>query len=98
MKYWETASQEDLQRIHDGVCQVLEGIGMRIKHKETVDILVGAGAKRIDDETVRIPRAMVERSIESALSSGSPVFGRRPDFIKALAWKKKKSESPIWRR
>jgi len=80
MKYWETASQEDLQRIHDGVCQVLEGIGMRIKHKETVDILVGAGAKRIDDETVRIPRAMVERSIESA-PSNFKFYDRRGGFL-----------------
>ena len=80
MKYWETASQEDLQRIHEGACQVLEEIGMRIKHKETVDILVGAGAKRIDDETVKIPRALVERSIERAPATFR-FYDRRGGFL-----------------
>jgi trimethylamine--corrinoid protein Co-methyltransferase len=80
MKYWETASQEDLQRIHEGACQVLEEIGMRIRHKETVDILVSAGAKRIDDETVKIPRHLVERSIESAPESFR-FYDRRGGFL-----------------
>src|ERR1039458_8979592 len=64
--YWESASQEDLRRIHEGACQVLEEVGMRMKDRETVDILVGAGAKGVDDETVKIPRTLVERAIQSA--------------------------------
>jgi trimethylamine--corrinoid protein Co-methyltransferase len=66
MKYRETTSKKDLERIHDGACRVLEEIGMRIKCREVVDLLAGAGAKRVDDQTVRIPREMVERSIERA--------------------------------
>jgi len=46
MNYRE-ATQEDLERIDEGACQVLEGIGVRIKHKGTVYTLVGTGAKRI---------------------------------------------------
>jgi trimethylamine--corrinoid protein Co-methyltransferase len=80
MKYWETVSKEDLQRIHDGACHVLEEIGMRIKHKETVDILGGAGAKRINDETIKIPRALVERSIESAPPTFR-IYDRRGGFL-----------------
>lgn len=80
MQYWETASQGDLQQIHEAACHLLEEIGMRIKHKETVDILVGAGAKRVDDETVKIPRSLVERSIQSAPATFR-VYDRRGGFL-----------------
>jgi len=80
MRYWETASEEDLDRIHEAACQLLEEIGMRIKHKETVDILAGAGARQIDHETVKIPRDLVERSIESAPETFR-FYDRRGGFL-----------------
>jgi trimethylamine--corrinoid protein Co-methyltransferase len=80
--YWESASHEDLRRIHEGAWQVLEEVGMRMKDRETVDILVGAGAMRVDDETVKIPRTLVERAIQSAPPTFR-VYDRRGDFSRS---------------
>ena len=66
MRYWEPATEEDLDRIHEAACRVLEELGMRIRNREAVDILVQAGALRVDEETVRIPRELVERAIRLA--------------------------------
>ena len=66
MNHWEAATGSELDAIHDGACQVLEEAGVRFRSDEIVDVLTGLGATRTDDYTVRIPRSVVERSIESA--------------------------------
>jgi len=49
---------------------------MRIHWPEAIEMLAGAGATRVDDRTVRIPRSLVEQAIESAPAT-FPVYDRR---------------------
>ena len=59
-------TDEELDRIHEAACRMLSEQGMRIRNQEAIDVLVSAGATKMDDETVRIPRRLVEQSVASA--------------------------------
>jgi trimethylamine--corrinoid protein Co-methyltransferase len=76
MRYWEPAAEEDVDRIHDAACRMLGEMGMRIRNQAAVEVLADAGATRIDQETVRIPRWLTGRCIESA-PSAFKVYDRR---------------------
>ena len=62
MTYWEPLLANEVERLHAAACRRLEEPGMRIQHPETVDILVAAGARSVDDRAVHIPRELVDRS------------------------------------
>lgn len=64
MTYWSAATGAEVDMLHDGACRILNELGMRIEHPQAVEILAGAGAKTVNDHTVRIPRQLVEQSIE----------------------------------
>ena len=68
MKYWEPVTEQELDMIHDGACELLEDVGMLFGEPKAVDILVEAGAIRVDEKTVKIPRAMVEQAIKDTPS------------------------------
>lgn len=68
MKYWEPVTEQELEMIHEGACELLEEVGMLFGDPKAVDILVEAGATRVDEKTVRFPRAMVEQAIQDAPS------------------------------
>ncbi|MBI3985803.1 MAG: trimethylamine methyltransferase family protein [Lentisphaerae bacterium] len=76
MQYWEAVGKEDIEQIHESACRMLEELGMRIRNPEVVAVLLDAGAKKVDDQTVRIPRELVEQSISRAPETFE-VFDRR---------------------
>lgn len=62
-------TDEKIQAIHDGALHVLETTGIDVAHEEARSMLLGAGARREGERRIMIPRALVERSIESAPGS-----------------------------
>jgi len=60
-------SNEDMARIHDGSCAILEQVGARVRHPRMLGILEEAGLP-VDHENERVgfPRASVEGFIERA--------------------------------
>lgn len=76
MQYWEPVGKDDIEQIHESACRMLEELGMRIRNPEVIAVLLGAGAKKVDDQTVRIPRELVEQAISRAPEQFT-VFDRR---------------------
>ncbi|HUT59307.1 MAG TPA: trimethylamine methyltransferase family protein [Phycisphaerae bacterium] len=90
-------SPEEARRFHAASLRVLETIGVRIEHPESVDLLLGAGARRGDDGRVLIPGRMVNEALEKAvkgfgmydrlggeafrMEAGNTVFGTGSDAI-----------------
>ena len=66
MRYWEPVNDSDLDRIHEAACQILDELGIRIRDPESLEVLEKAGARRSADDTVLLPRDLIERAIESA--------------------------------
>ena len=66
MRYWEPATDHDLDKIHEAACRILAELGVRIHSREALDVLAGAGATIVNKNVARIPRDLVERSIASA--------------------------------
>ena len=88
MRYWEPLAAPQLDQLHDAACRVLAELGVRIQHPVAGAVLAGAGARVLalsgvegmDGQTVRFPRALVERAIASATASFE-VFDRRGDSL-----------------
>jgi trimethylamine--corrinoid protein Co-methyltransferase len=76
MGYWTPLTEADLDQIHEAACRILAELGMIIRHRRAVEVLVAAGARRIDATTVRIPQELVEQAIELAPATFS-VYDRR---------------------
>ena len=76
LKNWEVVTDKEIDAIHDAACQILEELGMRIHEPEAIDVLVKAGARKVNDNTVQIPREMVEKAIE-AVPAECTVYDRR---------------------
>ena len=66
MHWWEPLNDNELGKIHESACHMIEEQGMRIGHPEAVNILLKAGARKIKQDVLCFPRDLVERSIESA--------------------------------
>jgi trimethylamine--corrinoid protein Co-methyltransferase len=61
-------SDEDLDRLHHAALRVLEEVGARIMTEEGRRLLVDAGCSLEGEDLVKIPRAPVERALETAPS------------------------------
>lgn len=59
-------SQDEVESIHRATMEVLEQTGVLIGSPEARDILAKAGAKRADDEIMKIPQWMVADALASA--------------------------------
>ncbi len=59
-------SQTEVEKIHEAALTALEEIGLADAPPSGVEILTGAGAILGDDERIRFPRDLVERSLEMA--------------------------------
>jgi len=62
-------TDEKIQAIHDGALRVLETTGIDVAHEGARSMLVDAGARQEGELRIRVPRELVERSIESAPGS-----------------------------
>ncbi len=65
MSYLKFLSESEIEAIHQATLRILDETGVVLKHKETQDLLVAAGA-RVDGERVKFPPELVERCIASA--------------------------------
>ena len=61
-------SDEDLERLHAASLRVLEEVGARIMTVEGRALLLEAGCTLEGEDLVKIPRALVERALETAPS------------------------------
>jgi len=62
-------SEQEVQAIHNGVIRLLEEVGMQVKSKTAFEYFAQGGAI-VDPvtENVKIPRAMLEKAIQTAPS------------------------------
>lgn len=59
-------SEEEILRLHAAALEVLADTGVRVTTPEARELLLEAGAQLHDEDTVRIPPELVERSLASA--------------------------------
>jgi len=68
-------SQEAKGRIHQSVLRILCEMGMQVLHEGAIKLLKGAGCLVDENRVVRIPEALVEKSIQSA-PRNIPIYDR----------------------
>lgn len=68
-------SQQDKESIFKAALRVLEDVGMQLHHEEAVQLMTKAGCALENNQTVKIPRNLVEKAIASAPES-IPVYNR----------------------
>ena len=57
-------SSEEMQRIHENACKILEEIGMKIDHLKSLDYLRNAGCSvDFEKRTVKFPRQIIENAV-----------------------------------
>jgi len=76
VQYWEPTDNADLDRIHDAACELLGELGIRIRDQECLDVLTRAGARPAGEDTLLLPRKLIEQSIENAPAAFA-VYDRR---------------------
>jgi trimethylamine--corrinoid protein Co-methyltransferase len=59
-------TEEDKDRIHQAMMEILEKIGMQILHDEALNLLRKAGCKVRENGKVGIPISLVEKAVQSA--------------------------------
>lgn len=70
----QVIDDDQIGRLHAATARVLEKTGIRVTHAQAREIFADAGA-RVENDRVRIPRAMLEGAIEKA--PGRVVLGNR---------------------
>ena len=81
MQYWEPLTEDELVQVHQSACQILAELGMIIRNARAIEVLVEAGAEQVDEFIVRIPQALVERSIEQTPSSFTVCDRRGGEYL-----------------
>ena len=61
-------TEDQIKEIHRATLEVLETVGVRVRHEEGVQLLRDAGCRVKDGDVVQIPNWLVEESIRSAPS------------------------------
>jgi trimethylamine--corrinoid protein Co-methyltransferase len=74
LRVWD---EDACRTVHDATCRVLAETGVEVRHTEALRLLAGAGAG-VTGTRARIPRELVDRSLETAPRSW-PLKGRAPD-------------------
>jgi trimethylamine--corrinoid protein Co-methyltransferase len=68
-------SADQCDVIHNASLQILSRTGVRLHHKEAIEMLDKAGAQVSDGNLVRIPAALVEKALSTAPKQ-IPMFDR----------------------
>ena len=76
-------SEDDKEKIHQAVLQVLGDIGMKIFHEEALALLKDAGCQVDKNGIVKIPETLVKSSIRSA-PNNIPVYDREGKHVMNL--------------
>lgn len=76
----EFLNTEELQRVHTKALEMLENLGMRFDSGEARNYFTAAGATEEAGNVVKIPRALVEKALETVPHRDNFVlYGRTPD-------------------
>lgn len=59
-------SEAECQKVHEGSCEILERVGVRLDLQEAQDLLKRAGAKIKDDGRVCLAAGLVEKALKTA--------------------------------
>lgn len=76
--FFDRLPEEGEEAIHEGALHIIENIGIQLNHDEATEVLAEHGADVDEDNTVKIPRELVEESVEKAPSSFT-LHARNPD-------------------
>lgn len=76
MQRYQALTQADIELIHENSLRILEEVGVVMQYAPALEVFRKHGAK-VDGETVYIPRALVEKSIDSAPSEFT-LYARDP--------------------
>ena len=68
MQHYQAVTRNDIEAIHDTSLRILNEVGVVFGQDRARDILAKGGAK-IDGQTVRFPREMIKRALETVPSS-----------------------------
>ena len=82
MSFAELLTQEQIERIHESALEVLQDVGMKVRHEPARDLFAKHGCL-VDGERVKFPRDVVEKYRKLA----PPTFtfrGRDPKFDKTI--------------
>ncbi|MCG8617760.1 MAG: trimethylamine methyltransferase family protein [Desulfobacterales bacterium] len=82
MNRFKVIDDETLPQIHDASLKVLEETGVAFHHDAVLDIFKSHGAK-VDGQTVRLPRTLVEKAMDQAPSKFTWT-ARNPAHTKVL--------------
>ncbi len=66
---FEILSQEKIQQIHEASIHLLETVGMRVGGERALKLLADAGCPADENNLVKLPRAMVEKALETVPKS-----------------------------
>ncbi len=66
---YKLLDEEQINALHDATIELLSTIGVQVRHQAALTMLEKAGCRIENDQTVFIPRQIVESAIESAPSS-----------------------------
>ena len=82
MSYAELLTQEQIEKIHESALEVLQEVGMKVRHEPARELFASHGCS-VDGERVKFPREVIEKYRKLA----PPTFtfhGRDPKFDKTI--------------
>lgn len=82
MSFAELLTQEQVGRIHDAALEILEEVGLKVRYGPAREIFKQHGCI-VDDERVKLPRAVVEK-YRKVYPSSFTFFARDPKFDKTI--------------
>jgi trimethylamine---corrinoid protein Co-methyltransferase len=68
MPSYRILAGDQIRRIHTATLELLETVGVKVMHKEAIEMMAAAGCRIMADNIVRIPNWLVEDCIRSAPS------------------------------
>ncbi|HXF85184.1 MAG TPA: trimethylamine methyltransferase family protein [Anaerolineales bacterium] len=82
MSFAELLTQEQVERIHDASLEILEEVGLKVRHEPARELFKRHGC-HVEEERVRFPRAVVEK-YRKMVPSSFTFGGRDPKFDKTI--------------
>ncbi len=82
MSFAALLTQEQVERIHDSSLEILEDVGLKVRHAPARDVFKQHGCM-VEDERVKFPRSVVEK-YRRMVPPSFTFYGRDPKFDKTI--------------
>ncbi|HEY5729016.1 MAG TPA: trimethylamine methyltransferase family protein [Anaerolineales bacterium] len=82
MSFATLLTQEQVERVHEASLEILEEVGLKVRHEPARDTFKEHGCI-VEDERVKFPRAVVEK-YRSAYPASFTFYARDPKFDKTI--------------